>query len=226
MTPSTPRKDTGRRVGLTPELIVNAAVELSDGVGLHAWSQRDLAKRLDVAPSVLYHHIGGQEQVIGGVVERLLDGLQAPDPDLPWQEWFRALLYPVRPMLLRFPGSARWLLLHAPAFPAITAMFDAGIAALARDGVARPALAATTIIDTAMMAITLHDDRTGLHGGPRDHGAILDGFVAARDSSSSAGQLIDEVIAPLTASEDDVLEQHYRFLLESLMAGIAARPGG
>ncbi len=226
MTPSTPGKGTGRRVGLTPELIVDAAVELSDGAGLHAWSQRDLAKRLDVAPSVLYHHIGGQDRVIGGVVERLLGGLQAPDPDLPWQDWFRALLYPVRPMLLRFPGTARWLLLHAPAFPAITAVFDAGIAALARDGVARPALAATTIIDTAMMAITLHDDRTGLHDAPRDHGAILDGFIAVRGASSSAGQLIDEVIAPLAEDGDDVLEQHYRYLLESLMAGIAARSDG
>ncbi|GMA28309.1 hypothetical protein [Arenivirga flava] len=174
---------------------------------------------------MLYHHIGGQEQVIGGVVERLLDGLRAPDPALPWQEWFRALLHPVRPTLLRFPGSARWLLLHAPAFPAITAVFDAGIAALARDGIARPALAATTIIDTAMMAITLHDDRTGLHDGPRDHGAILDRFIAVRDASSSAGQLIDEVIGPLAHAEDDVLEQHYRYLLESLMAGIAARSG-
>lgn len=218
-------RDTSRRVGLTPERIVDAAVQLSDGRGLHAWSQRDLAKHLDVAPSVLYHHIGGQDMVIRGVVERLLDGLQPPDPELPWQDWFRALLYPLRPMLLRFPGSARWLLLHAPAFPAITAVFDAGIAALARDGVAQPALAATTIIDTAMMAITLHDDRAGTEDGPRDHGAILDGFVAAREGSSSAEQLIDEVIAPLAdGSPADVLEQHYRYLLESLMAGIAAQP--
>jgi len=220
-------KDTSRRVGMTAERIVDAAVELSAAVGLHGWSQRDLAKRLDVAPSVLYHHIGGQDQVISGVLERLLDGLEAPAAELPWQDWFRELLYPIRPILLRFPGAARWLLLHAPAFPAVTAVFDTGIAALARDGVAQPALAAATIIDTAMMAITLHDDRAGSQGGPRDHRAILEGFAAAREGSSSAGQLIDEVIAPLAEdSAEDVLEQHYRFLLESLMAGIAARPAG
>ena len=59
------RSARGRRdsyhVGLDTGAVIDAAVELSRGAGLTAWSLRDLAERLGVAPSVIYHHVGGRE---------------------------------------------------------------------------------------------------------------------------------------------------------------------
>ena len=45
-------------VGLTPERIIDVALELTRTSDLSGWSIRDLARVLDVAPSVIYHHVG------------------------------------------------------------------------------------------------------------------------------------------------------------------------
>lgn len=77
--------------GLTPAVVVDAAVELTRSSHLFSWSMRDLASRLGVAPSVIYHHIGGKDRLCRQVVERVLDQLELPPHDLGWQDWFRAL---------------------------------------------------------------------------------------------------------------------------------------
>lgn len=220
----TAAKHTGRRVGLTATRIVTAAVELSEGRGLHAWSQRDLARRLDVSPSVLYHHIGGQDNVLRGVVELVLGDVEVPSPDLDWRDWFRALLIPLRPILLRYPGTAKWLVMHGTS-PAAVAFFEAGFATLERAGFQRPATVYAAVFNTAMLTISMTDDRLEQHDdGPRDHATMLSEVAPLRPGSPAMAALMDELIAPLARegprSSTGTNADYYRFVIESLMAGI------
>ncbi|WP_311469625.1 helix-turn-helix domain-containing protein [uncultured Actinomyces sp.] len=94
-------------IGLTPEAIIDVAVEATRDAGLESWSVRDLARRLDVATASLYHHVGGQELLRRSVVERVLTMVGFPTQVLPWRKWFRAALFPARPVLAGHPGTAR-----------------------------------------------------------------------------------------------------------------------
>ena len=69
-------------MGLTPDRIIRVALHMSEGSGLSSWTVRDLAAELDVAPSVIYHHVGGRDLLIRGVVEHLVGRLSPPDPHL------------------------------------------------------------------------------------------------------------------------------------------------
>ena len=167
-------------IGLTPEAIIDVAVEATRDAGLESWSVRDLARRLDVATASLYHHVGGQELLRRSVVERVLTMVGFPTRVLPWREWFRAALFPARPVLAGHPGTARWLLLHGPAFPAMIPVVDAGIASLRRAGFgADTAKAYAALFNTALMTIASADDRAAhTRSAGRDHEAIMGEFEA------------------------------------------------
>ncbi|WP_460945875.1 TetR/AcrR family transcriptional regulator [Okibacterium endophyticum] len=221
-------KGTDRRAGLTPARIIDAAQELSRGTGLNSWTQRDLAATLNVAPSVLYHHIGSRGEIVRGVVERILTEIPSPDPSLEWQEWFRRLLYPLRPIVREYPGTAKWLLMHGPSFPRVAATFDAGIASLSRAGFGQPALAYALLINSAMLTVTISDDRLELaDDGPRDHGSMLEEFTVLAEESTGVSQVISEMIAPLAdtdeTSGESVNDAYYGLLVESLLVGLGAQ---
>lgn len=218
------RPRPGRRVPLSAALVVNAALELTDGRGLNSWTQRDLARRLGVAPSVLYHHIGSRDQVVRGVVERVITGHPVPSPNLPWQDWFRHALLTHRPLLIRYPGVAKWLLMHGPSFPETAQEFDAGITVLERAGFVRPAMAYTMLYNTAILTISLTDDRleTG-DDGPRDHGAMLAAFEPLEQQSRGMAAVVREMVRPLAEDQeaaDELHETYYRLVVDSMLAGV------
>lgn len=68
-------------VGLTADRVVDAALELTSESHLMGWSIRDLARHLGVAPSVVYHHVGGKDILSRRVAERVLMRMVTPDPE-------------------------------------------------------------------------------------------------------------------------------------------------
>jgi AcrR family transcriptional regulator len=78
---------------------------------------RAVADRLGVTPMALYRHVGTKQDLLDGLVERLLEELPVPDPDLPWPERLRVLGSGLRatarrhpdafPMLLRRPATTQ-----------------------------------------------------------------------------------------------------------------------
>ena len=225
---------TGRRdsyhVGLDADKVIDAAVELSRGAGLAAWSLRDLGERLGVAPSVIYHHVGGRETLSRHVVERVLARVGLPTVVMPWRQWFREALYPVRPVLTAYPGTARWLLLHGPAFPGITPVMDAGIASLQRAGFGRDtALAYASLVNTALMTIATVDDRL-LHedDGPHDHATLIRDLSGAAPDSAGISLMTNDLMSQFTGSAEEIeaaQDRYYRFVLERLMDGLATGLG-
>ncbi|RLP67760.1 XRE family transcriptional regulator [Mycetocola reblochoni] len=223
--------DAPFHVGLTPELVVDTALELTEHSHLLGWSIRDLARRLDVTASVIYHHVGGKDLIARRVVERVLDGLGAPSADLPWDEYFRNLLFAAYPIVAAHPGVAKWLLMHGPTFPAALPILDRGIAALLRAGFGDQAgLAYATLLNTALLTITIGDDRL-LHeeDGPRDHASMMAEFRDASEGSPGLQLLTRTLIDPFLRGGDAAVTQreaYYRFVVDTTITGLAAQLTG
>ena len=214
-------------VGLTPERVVDAATALTAESHLLGWSIRDLARRLNVAPSVVYHHVGGKDLIARGVVERVLTRLIPPPPELEWEEWFRALLLSGYSVIAPYPGVAKWLLMHGPTFPAALPIVDTGIAALIRGGFGDHAsLAYAALLNNAMLTITIGDDRL-IHedDGPRDHAPMMAEFRRTAEASPGLARLAEGFITPFARGGEPAARQretYYRFIVENTLAGLAA----
>ncbi|WP_144719554.1 TetR/AcrR family transcriptional regulator [Agrococcus jejuensis] len=217
--------DAPFHVGLTPERIVAEAVALTRATHLLGWSVRDLARRLDVAASVLYHHVGGKDVIVRRVVEHVLDQIALPEPTLAWQDWFRAVILPSREIIGAHPGVAKWLLMHGPTLTLLEPSVEAGVATLQRAGFGdRAALAYAALLNNTLSALAMGDDRRLVDGdGPRDHAAMLADLQA---SDSAAILLIGAtLVEPFIGDAEQVRAAdaaYFSFILETTIAGLEA----
>ncbi|MFT3862284.1 TetR/AcrR family transcriptional regulator [Micropruina sp.] len=214
-------------VGLTPERVVDAAVELTRESHLMSWSIRDLATRLGVAPSVIYHHVGGKDLLCRRVVERALVRIELPDPALPWQDWYRTLLYSIQPLATEFPGVAKWMLMHGPTIPPVLPVIEAGMEILRRAGFGeRTHLAYALLLNNAMLTISMGDDRLQHEGdGPRDHATMMTEFAQLPTASDDVRAMGSHFIRPFAEGGDTATRMrtaYYRFTVDTTIAGLAA----
>lgn len=213
--------------GLSHDAVVDAAVELTRESHLFAWSIRDLAKRLGVGTSTVYHHVGGKDLLCRRVVERVGENLVPPDPDLDWQNWFREFLLTVGLAVIQYPGTAKWTLLHGPNTQAAMPAFGAGFAALTRAGFGQHAsLAYALLMNNPMLSIALGDDRL-LHeeDGPRDHAAMMRDFERVSAGLPGMGDFANTLMRPYAEGGETAAQArlaYFRFCIEITMAGLQA----
>lgn len=70
-----PRRSPAGDPGVTADLILQTAARLIEIDGVKALTMRSLADRLGVAVTSIYWHIGGRDQLLDSLVERLLGEL-------------------------------------------------------------------------------------------------------------------------------------------------------
>lgn len=218
---------TKYHAGLTPETVIDAAVELTHIKGLETWSLRDLSKELGVAPSAVYHHVGGREVLSQQVVRRVLLMIDAPTTVMPWRDWFRSTLFSARPVLMRYPGVARWLILHGPALPEMAPIVDSAIESLNEAGFGeRVGFVCSALINVAMMVIATADDRFNHDGdGPRDYETFVQSLSDVAQGSPGVALISRDVVSRFAGSPDETdvaRDLYYRSLLEALMDGFEA----
>jgi AcrR family transcriptional regulator len=207
--------------GLTPERVIDEALALTSKTHLLSWSIRDLTQRLGVAPSVVYHHVGGKDEIARRVVERVLT-------DLPWQDWFRGLLIPARSLLQGYPGVAKWLLMHGPTVSPVLPLIDDGMTTLARAGFGEAAgFAYGVLLNNAMLTVSLSEERRQHEDdGPRDHAAIVADLARLGSENAGVQELTRTLVAPFAAGGEAAERQaaeYFRFVVETTIAGLEAR---
>jgi len=101
------------RPSLSRHRILEAAGEQVDAEGLGSLSSRSLAARLGVTPMALYRHVADMDEIVGSVVDQLLEGLALPDSRLDWRAWLEELAQGFR-MLLRQEPEALALFTRRP----------------------------------------------------------------------------------------------------------------
>ena len=71
-------RDERRR--LTRDDVLAEAIDLIDQQGLDALTMRNLADRLGVVPMALYRHVSNKDDLMEGVLDRAVAGVDLPDP--------------------------------------------------------------------------------------------------------------------------------------------------
>ena len=103
---------------LTRDSILDATLQLAEERGLAAVSMREVARRLHVTPMALYNHVANKQELLDGLVERLLAELPTPDPEKPWRDQLDELGKSLRATAKRHPDAFPLLLKRPAGTPA------------------------------------------------------------------------------------------------------------
>lgn len=122
-------------MALSRETILDTALELAEQEGLAAVTMRAVASRLNVTPMALYNHVGNKQELLDGLVERLLAELPSPDPAKPWREQLDTLARSLRATAKRHPDAFPLLLKRPATTPAAKRSREAIYEALRSAGV-------------------------------------------------------------------------------------------
>jgi AcrR family transcriptional regulator len=94
-----------RRAPLNRDLVLGAAVRLADDEGIASVSMRGLAQDLGVVPMALYKHVAHKDELLDGMVDRVLGEIPPPDPSLDWKSAVRQRILSARRAVLRHPWA-------------------------------------------------------------------------------------------------------------------------
>lgn len=98
-----------KRPPLDRSLVVTAAVRLADDEGLDAVTMRRLAQALQVTPMALYKHVVDKEDLLGGMVDAIVDEMAVPTPADPrqWRTGIHEALVRARAVVIAHPWARR-----------------------------------------------------------------------------------------------------------------------
>ncbi len=203
---------------LSREAIVDAALALIDDDGVDSLSMRSVARRLSSDPKSLYNHVGGIDDLLDAVAERLLGSITAPALTGDLRTDLRAIADAFRTGTLHHRAAAPLILTRqltsiaslAPVNTALTAMHDAGFPADDAVHLMRATLA-------ALIGTLLREVNAVPAFGTTDTDAITQ-----RESDLAASELSAVAdVAPQLARFD--ADAEYRFTVDFLIDGVIAR---
>jgi AcrR family transcriptional regulator len=105
-----------RRVPLSRDRVLRAAVALADDVGIEALSMRNLAVQLGVVPMAIYKHVANKEELLDGMVEVIVGEIDPPVRSADWKDAIRRRVLSARRALLRHRWASQVIesRTHAP----------------------------------------------------------------------------------------------------------------
>ena len=92
---------TAKRVPLSRERVIQAAVALADAEGFESLSMRKLAEDLGAAPMALYRHVAHKEDLLDGMIDIVFSEIDFPFPAADWKSAMRQRGVSARAALLR-----------------------------------------------------------------------------------------------------------------------------
>jgi AcrR family transcriptional regulator len=117
-------------VPLGRERVLEGALAVAEREGLERLSMRLVARELSVSTMALYRHVANKDDLLDGLVERLLGELELPDDSLAWDQRLRALAGELRALAKRHPALFVLLLQRRAVGAGATRARDAELRAL------------------------------------------------------------------------------------------------
>ena len=93
------------RAPLTKGRVLEAAVELADRDGIDALSMRKLGQELGVEGMALYRHVRDKDAILDGIVDVVMNEVDAPAGTGDWKTALRQLSLAARDVMLRHPWA-------------------------------------------------------------------------------------------------------------------------
>jgi len=119
--------DAQRRVPLSRNRVLRAAVALADGAGIESLSMRKLAQELGVVPMALYKHVANKEELLDGMVDVVVGEIHPPVRGTGWKSAVRQRILSARRALLRHPWASQVIESRTTPTPAVLEYLDSMI---------------------------------------------------------------------------------------------------
>lgn len=194
---------------LTRERIIDVAVALADRDGFDAVTLRRVAAELDVHVTSLYNHVDTRDDVIDGMVERLIAEAGLPLEPIGWEEWTRAFFWGVCEVAAAHPGAYEALQYRSAQGEEALLSFEIGLEAFSKAGLdSQDAYGAVKA--TAMSALAVGIERAMEARG----GAVVTDVAALSPERFPHTHLISAI--------DDNRPIH-AFILETLVSGLRSQ---
>ena len=123
----TQQAERTRRIPLSRDRVLTAAVALADQVGIEALSKRRLAQELVDVPKPLYKHLANKEELLDGMVDALVSEIDPPVRDAAWRDAVRLRVLSARRTLLAHPWGRPVLESRTNKTPAVLGYMDSFI---------------------------------------------------------------------------------------------------
>jgi AcrR family transcriptional regulator len=174
-------KQDDKRSPVTRERILDAAFALADDSGLEAVSMRRVGKQLGVEGMALYNHVAGKDDILDGIVDRVVAQIPLPSTDTDWKDAMRARAEAARSVFLRHPWAVGLLETRsANSSPARLQYFDAVLGCLRAAGFdATLAMRAFSMLDSYI------------------YGAIFQEVTLPFDTPDSLDEIGDDLLAQM-----------------------------
>ena len=114
--------------------MLSTAVRLADRGGLESLSMRKLAVALRVEAMSLYHHVASRDDLLDGMVERIVSEIEAPEPGAPWKDAMRRRAISAHAVLRRHPWATVLLVSRINVGPAMLHYINATVGCLLQAG--------------------------------------------------------------------------------------------
>jgi AcrR family transcriptional regulator len=99
-----PTKDgSDKRVPLSRERVLQAAIAVADAAGVRALTIRSLAAELGVKPMSVYYYFANKSEILDGIVDVVFSEIDLPTSDGDWQSVIRHRAISARRVLARHP---------------------------------------------------------------------------------------------------------------------------
>jgi AcrR family transcriptional regulator len=157
---ATRKQTTTTRQTLTRERVLAAAVALADEQGLDALSMRRLGQRLGVEAMSLYNHVANKDDLLDGIVDRVVGEFESPvdDDGTGWRAALWRCAIAAHAALLRHPWSAALAESRPQSGPERLGYYDALLGMLRDAGFsAMAAYQANLILDSYLYGFTLQE---------------------------------------------------------------------
>ena len=92
---------------LTPDRIIETAMQMLDADGVDTFTMRKLAGALDVDPMAIYHYHKNKAALLNAVIQAMLGTCNVPEPSDEWTQDIRRLCAGIRDLANRHPGTFR-----------------------------------------------------------------------------------------------------------------------
>jgi len=145
-----------RRVPLSRERVLDAAIKLADQGGLESLSMRKLGQELGVEAMAVYYHFANKDEVIDGIVDIVFSQIDLPASGADWKSAMRQRAVSLRDVLLRHRWAISLMESRRKPGPANLRHHDVVIGSLRSAGLNMPTIAhAYSLVDSYVYGFAL-----------------------------------------------------------------------
>jgi AcrR family transcriptional regulator len=188
----------GRRLPLSRQRALTAALALADADGLETLTMRKLAGALGVEAMSLYHHVANKSDILDGMVDLVFGEIELPATDVDWKTAMRRRAVSVRAVLTRHPWAIAIMASRTSPGPANLRHLDAMIGCCRRAGFS---------VEMAAHALSLMDSYI--------YGFVLQEVNLPFNDEDDLGEMVGSILPDLSAeTHPHLLELTAEYILK------------